>query len=318
MPKTRSSHLVDPELLPLLDVWPTVDISPDTLAGLRAITPSYALDPAGQADTDLAIHKIDGPNGTGKLEIWFYRPRDAEGPLPCLLHIHGGGFVLGDAAHLEQTHRRISASLKCCIASVNYRLAPETMQPGQVEDCYTALAWLFGKAGDLGLDRASIGVVGESAGGGLAAALALLVRDRGEFSLKFQHLIYPMLDDRTCVDPSPHDFAGEYIWTPANNAFGWASLLGCNPGSAGVSCYAAPARAADLSGLPPTFLAVGALDLFIDENIEYGRRLIRAGVAVELHVYPGCFHAFDVSPSAAVSKRMRQDSLNALVRALGR
>jgi triacylglycerol lipase len=318
MPKIDSVHLVDPELLSLLDVWPTVEINADILPGLRAITPAYALDPADQAETDLAVHSVDGPNGSGKLDVWFYRPHGIAEPLPALFHIHGGGFVLGDAAHLEQIHRRISARLKCCIASVNYRLAPETRHPGQVEDCYAALAWLFSQAANLGVDGASIGVVGESAGGGLAAALALLVRDRAEFTLKFQHLIYPMLDDRTCVDQPTHNYAGEYIWTPANNTFGWASILGSLPGGPDVSIYAAPARATDLSGLPPTFLAVGALDLFIDENIEYGRRLIRAGVPVELHVYPGCFHAFDVSPTAAVSNRMRQDSLNALARALAR
>ena len=280
--------------------------------------PGYALGSAEPAETEVVVHSISGTEGSGEIAIWFYRPRGVAGSLPCIFHIHGGGFVLGDAAHLEQTHRRLSARLNCCIASVNYRLAPETRQPGQVEDCYTALAWLFGQASSLGVDPAAIGVAGESAGGGLAAALSLLVRDRGAYRRKFQHLIYPMLDDRTCVDPEPHQFAGEHIWTPGNNAFGWSSILGGPPGGPDVSVYAAPARASDLSGLPPTFLAVGALDLFIDEDLEYGRRLIRAGVPVELHVYPGAFHAFDVSPTAAVSNRMRHDSFAALARALAR
>ena len=318
MPPIDSQHLVDPELRSLLDAFPTVSFSADILPVLRANVPQYARDAADQGETDVAVHHIDGPRGTDGVEVWFYRPQGVFDPLSCLLHIHGGGFVIGDAAHLEQVHRRISARLRCCIASVNYRLAPETSSPGQVEDCYAALAWLVREAARLGVDPASIGVGGESAGGGLAAALALLVRDRGEYSLKFQHLIYPMLDDRTCVDPAQHAYAGEYIWTPGNNVFGWASLLGAPPGGDDVSIYAAPARASDLSGLPPTFLAVGALDLFVDENMEFGRRLIRAGVPVELHVYPGSFHAFDVSPTAAVSNQMRRDSLDALGRALAR
>jgi acetyl esterase/lipase len=313
-----SGHLVDPELLSLLDAWPTVEINADMLPALRAITPSYALDRADPAGADVVVHKVDGPGGSGTLDVWFYRPHGADGPLPCLFHIHGGGFVLGDAAHLEQAHRQISASLGCCIASVNYSLAPETCYPGQIEDCYAALTWLFQSAGPLGVDPTAIGVGGESAGGGLAAALALLVRDRGEHHLKFQHLIYPMLDDRTCIDPAPHPLAGQYIWTPANNAFGWASLLGHPPGGPDVPIYAAPARTTNLAGLPPTFLAVGALDLFVEEDLDYGRRLIRSGVPVELHVYPGGFHAFDVSPSAAVARQMRRESLDALARALNR
>lgn len=318
MPTIESGHLVDPELLSLLGAWPTVEITADMLPALRAITPAYALDRAEPAGADVVVHTIDGPDGSGTIDVWFYRPQGADGPLPCLFHIHGGGFMLGDAAHLEPAHRQISARLGCCIASVNYRLAPETCYPGQIEDCYAALSWLFRMADTLGVDRAAIGVGGESAGGGLAAALALLVRDRREHRLKFQHLIYPMLDDRTCIDPAPQPFAGEYIWTPANNALGWTSLLGGPPGEPDVPIYAAPARATDLAGLPPTFLAVGALDLFVEEDLDYGRRLIRAGVPVELHVYPGGFHAFDVAATAAVARQIRRDSLDALARALNR
>jgi triacylglycerol lipase len=168
----------------------------------------------------------------------------------------------------------------------------------------------------LGVDSARIGVMGESAGGGLAAALALLARDRREHSLTFQHLIYPMLDDRTCVAKSPHPFAGEFLWTAHNNAFGWSALLGAAPGSANVSPYAAAARADDLSGLPPTFISTGALDLFLEEDIEYARRLMRQGVPVELHVYPGAYHAFDFLTNARIAAAARRDSLAALRRFL--
>ena len=318
MSNADSKRLVDPELQSVLDAVPTVRFSSEILPALRSNTPIYARDAADPGETDVAVHRINRPDGAHGPEVWFYRPHGVDKALPCLLHIHGGGFVTGDAAHLKPIHQRLSARLRCCIASVNYRLAPETRYPGQLEDCYAALAWLVREASRLGVDSTSIGVGGESAGGGLAAALALLARDRGEYSLKFQHLIYPMLDDRTCVDPTPHAYAGEYIWTPDNNVFGWSSILGRPPGNADVPIYAAPARARDLAGLPPTFLAVGALDLFIDENMEYGRRLIRAGVPVELHVYPGSFHAFDISPTAAVANQMRRDSLVALGRALAR
>lgn len=159
--------------------------------------------------------------------------------------------------------------------------------------------------------------MGESAGGGLAAAFALLVRDRGEHRLAFQHLIYPMLDDRTSAgEADVHPFAGEFIWNHHNNRFGWEALLGVPPGSVSVSSYASPARAESLAGLPPTFISTGALDLFVDEDVTYAQRLIRAGVPTELHVYPGAFHAFDFAPDADVSKRARRDSLAALARAL--
>jgi acetyl esterase/lipase len=158
--------------------------------------------------------------------------------------------------------------------------------------------------------------MGESAGGGLAAALALLARDRGEYELAFQHLIYPMIDDRTCI-ANPNPFTGEFVWTSENNCFGWSALLGAPPGLGPISPYAAPARATDLAGLPPTFISAGALDLFLEENIEYGRRLLRAGVPVEMHVYPGGFHGFDWHPTATIAKAARRDSLAALARALG-
>src|SRR5262249_17767462 len=154
-------------------------------------------------------------------------------------HIHGGGYVGGGAAQLEIFHRPLAHELGCVIVSVNYRLAPETRFPGAIEDCYAGLAWTIANAKALNIDTSRMGVMGESAGGGLAAALALLVRDRGEHKLAFQHLIYPMIDDRTCVAADPHPYAGEFIWTAHNNRFGWTSLLGHEPGAPNVSAYAA-------------------------------------------------------------------------------
>jgi acetyl esterase/lipase len=259
---------------------------------------------------------VPGPAGAPEVEVAIYTPRRRTHPLPCIFHIHGGGYVAGSTASLEPIHLSLAAAADCGIVSVEYRLAPETRFPGAIEDCYAALAWLFSQATNLGLDSLRIGVMGESAGGGLAAALALLARDRREHTLAFQHLIYPMLDDRTCDTKAPHPFAGEILWTPHNNAFGWSSLLGVAPGSESVSPYAAAARAEDLSALPPTFISTGALDLFLEEDMEYARRLIRSGVPVELHVYPGAYHAFDILTNARVAADAKRDSLAALRRFL--
>ncbi len=317
MSASRSRHLVDPELTPLLDLFPGLMLSAQTLPDMRARQLPLPVDPADAERTELDVRNIPGPEGAPDLPVLIYRPKGAKGALPCIFHIHGGGYVGGSAESMEGPHRHAVAELGCVLVSVNYRLAPETPFPGNVEDCYAALGWVFRNAKALKVDTARIGVMGESAGGGLAAALALLARDRGEYRLAFQHLIYPMLDDRTCAVDAHHPFAGEYIWHPHNNAFGWTSLLGGTaPGAVGVSPYAAPARADDLAGLPRAYIATGSLDLFQEEDLEYARRLLRAGVPVEFHIYPGGFHAFDIAPFAAVSKQARRDSLEALRRAL--
>ena len=315
MTASRSRHLVDPEIAGFLDLFPSIALSMETLPAMRARQLPFPVDPASIEAVDLVKRTIPGPTGAPDIELYVYTPRQGKGPRPCIFHIHGGGFVGGSAESVEGAVRPIAADLDCVIISLNYRLAPETPHPGPVEDCYAALAWVFKNAAELSLDTSRIGVKGESAGGGLAAALALLVRDRGEYRLAFQSLTYPMLDDRTCLGEQ-HPYTGEYIWTPHNNAFGWRALLGVEPGSDGVSPYAAPARAESLAGLPPTFITTGSLDLFLEEDLEYARRLIRDGVPCELHVYPGGFHAFDVAPGAAISAASRRDTREALRRAL--
>lgn len=305
-------HLVDPELRPLLEVFPPLNLSMESLAETRERV--FPMPEVDTSTTDQDRVAAPGPKGAPDVEVLVYRPKAISGPLPCIYHVHGGGYVLGKAANQEPVHRALCAGLGCAIVTVEYRLAPETPFPGPIEDCYAGLAWTFAKAGELGLDTNRIGVMGESAGGGLAAALALLARDRGEYALAFQHLIYPMLDDRTCEHADPHPHAGEFIWHAHNNRFGWSSLLGHEPGRKNVSPYAAPARAEDLSRLPPTFISTGALDLFLEEDLEYARRLMRAGVPTELHVYPGAFHAFDMAPDAGVAQQARRDSREALAR----
>jgi len=311
-----SRHLVDPELHALLDVLPTLTFTADILPAVRAAAIAYPPDPRSVEAVTLDKRTVPGPESGPDVGISVYAPRTRIGRLPCLFHIHGGGFVTGSAAGLQAVHFPLALEANCVIVSVDYRLAPETPFPGAVEDCYSALSWVMAHVDELGVDASRIGVMGESAGGGLAASLALLVRDRGQYSLAFQHLIYPMLDDRTCVTDNPHPYVGQFIWTPESNVFGWASLLGIAPGSHGVSPYAAAARAVDLAGLPPTYIATGALDLFLEEDLEYARRLTRHGIAVELHVYPGAYHAFNIAPDAQVAINARRDSLAALKRAL--
>lgn len=304
-----SNHLVDPELRETLALFPTFSFTAETLAERRAapLPAAYGADD-GSRPIDVEDHHIDGPDGD-RLRIRIYRPTGGDAVKPGYLQIHGGGYVLGSVEVSDLRNRTLALETDCVVAAVDYRLAPETRHPGPVEDCYAGLRWLHAEADKLGVDRARIAIGGESAGGGLAAALGLLARDRGELAVCFQHLIYPMIDDRTAASADPHPFAGQYVWTAESNAFGWRSLLGSEPGSDGISPYAAASRAEYLGGLPPTFIAVGALDLFVEEDIEYARRLMRAGVPVELHVYPGAYHGFIHMIGTEISQRFNRDSL---------
>ena len=222
-----------------------------------------------------------------------YRPAGLPGSLPALLYIHGGGMVIGSVATEDAIARMLVARVGAVAVSVDYRLAPETEHPGPVEDCYAALAWMAGESATLGIDPQRLAVYGGSAGGNLAAAVALLARDRGGPALVFQMLLYPMLDDR-CDTPSCREIQDIGIWDGWANREGFEALLGDRAGTDGVDAYAAPARAADLSGLPPTYIDVGELDSLRDEDVDYALRLLRAGVPTELHVYPGAYHGWEV------------------------
>lgn len=308
--------LVDPELLGLLEQWPTFTVEAALLPALREPGRIPLGEVVNPERTEKREARAPGRDGAPAVPLIVYRPAGRAGEaLPCIYHIHGGGYVMGTAASMEPVHRAMVDALGCVLVTVDYRLAPETPFPGPLEDCYAGLAWVFANAAELGVDTKRIGLRGESAGGGLAAGLALLARDRGEYRIAFQQLIYPMIDDRTCVcDPNP--VTGEFIWNAGSNRFGWTSYLGAEPGGEGVSPYAAAARAEDLAGLPPAFLSTGSLDLFLDEDVAYATRLIRAGVATELHVYPGGFHGFNIHPTAAVSLQSIRDANEWLARRL--
>lgn len=312
--------LVDPELALLLDQLPTFQFTRQTLPQIRALFKELfeqqkALAPAFE-EIEVTEHYVPGPVGTPKVRVLVYRPKNHKPPLPALLWIHGGGYVIGSPETDDVMIKVMVRQLGCLAVSVDYRLAPETVFPGQLEDCYAALKWLYSRAAELEIDPKRIALGGASAGGGLAATLALFARDRGEVPIAFQLLIYPMLDDRTASSPNPHPYTGEFIWTAQANHFGWASLLGKEPGTEDVSFYAAAARAENLSGLPATFISVGALDLFVEEDLEYARRLIRTGVPTELHLYRGAYHGFNLAETAQVTKAFERDYLNALRRAL--
>jgi len=306
-----SKHLVDPELVGVLDFFPKMLFEKESMTAIRnELEAMYAAMPVPENPFVIAeTVRMPAQPELPAFDLRVYRHKDAGKNVPAILHFHGGGYVIGSPGICEIANRTLVAELGCAIVSVNYPLAPEHPHPQPVEAAYAALKWLNESAGGLGVDKTRIGVKGESAGGGLAACLALLARDRGEFSLAFQHLIQPMLDDRT---GSEHPFAGEFVWTAAQNRFAWSALLGSATGKSNVSEYAAPARATNLRGLPPTFIAVGALDLFLHEDADYAQKLAEAGVPVELHVYPGAYHGFDLLMDTRVAQQAGRDSLAAL------
>lgn len=244
---------------------------------------------------------VPGPEGAPDVELLICRPTPAGVPVPALYFTHGGGMIAGSSrdglAEVLDLAERVGAAL----VSVEYRLAPENPHPAPVEDSYAGLVWTASHADELGIDAARLVLVGGSAGAGIAAALALVARDRGGPALAGQLLMCPMLDDRNDT-PSVHQMADLPMWNRQANEVGWTALLGDARGGPDVSPYAAPARATDLSGLPPAFIDVGSADSFRDEDVDYATRIWRAGGVAELHVWPGGFHGFDgIVPTAGIS-----------------
>ena len=316
---SRSRHLLAPELAPGLEFFPKLDFS----IGLDVFRNGFARRPIPPLPPELEIVRredrpIPGPHGAPDVPLLIYTPPgQAAGLRPAVLDIHGGGYIIGSADMSDASNRQLALDLDCVVVSVEYRLAPETAWPGARDDCYAALCWLHAAAAELGIDPARIAVSGVSAGAGHAAALAIHARNLGGPSICFQLLDSPMLDDRTGSSADPHPFTGEFSWSAEHNRLGWQSLLGTQPGGDDVPDAAVPARVSDLSGLPPAFILIGGIDLFLDESLEYARRLSRAGVPVELHLIPGAYHGFGLAAGAPQTLLAKKLSREAMARALG-
>ncbi|WP_420714721.1 alpha/beta hydrolase [Mycobacterium sp. Aquia_213] len=262
-------------------------VSPRTL---RMIRTALALQDRRASGSAGDVEVITLSSGAG---VRLFRPAGVTEPAPALLWIHGGGYVIGSAQMDDRLCRGFCRRLGITVASVEYRLAPEHPYPAPLEDCYSALTWL---AGLPAVDRTRVAIGGASAGGGLAAALALLARDRGEVAPFFQVLAYPMLDDRSSETAANPNYR---LWDTRSNQFGWTAYLGdADP------AVAVPARRDDLGGLAPAWIGVGTHDLFHDEDLAYAERLRAAGVPCQVDVIPGAFHGFDmIAPKEQVSQR---------------
>ena len=291
-------HQLDPEVAAVAALVPFDDLDAELLAAFRI---AIAMEPQPSLSSPVSRTDILAP-GDPAVPLRVHRASGGDDARPCVYSIHGGGYVLGSNTMDDARFEDWCPNLGVVGVSVDYRLAPETPYPGPLDDCYRGLVWTYEHAGELGIDPGRIGIMGVSAGGGLAAALALLARDRGEVPLAFQLLDSPMLDDRQLTSSSRED--GLAVWSHGSNTFGWKSYLGGLYGRDDVPATAAPARARDLSGLPPALVSVGAADGFRDEDIDYALRLNQAGVPTELHVYPGACHGFTMlAPDAAVTKQ---------------
>jgi acetyl esterase/lipase len=288
---------VEPEIAERLPMMPTIGtLAVDDLTALREAMATRPVELSDRVDRrDYVVP------GDPDVVIRVHRPVGVEGPLPCFYAIHGGGYVLGSYSMDDARFDAWCPKFQCVGVSVDYRLSPETPFPGPLEDCYLGLKWVFDHHDEIDVDPGHIGIGGVSAGGGLAAALALLTRDRGEVPLRFQFLDCPMLDDRQVTDSSQLD--GLHVWNRDSNTFGWRSYLGDLYGSPDVPAYAAAARATDLAGLPPAYICVGGVDGFRDEDIEYASRLNRAGVPADLHVFSGAPHGVMMFTDSPVAKR---------------
>ncbi|MDG2195622.1 MAG: alpha/beta hydrolase [SAR324 cluster bacterium] len=256
--------------------------------------------------------EIPGPEEAPPVGVRVYRPKAASGVLPGIFFIHGGGMIMGAVEGENLKATELCEAIQAVVVSVEYRLAPEHPHPAPVRDCYAALKWMAQNADEWAFDVDRLAVVGGSAGGGLTIATTMMARDKGFPRICFQMPLYPMIDDRN-ETPSSYEIMDVGVWDREGNVEAWQWYLG----GKSADNYAAPARAENLAGLPPTFIDVGELDLFRDEDIQFAARLIQAGVPTELHVYPGAYHASEVfAPESALSQSILARRTEALLRAL--
>ena len=318
--------LVDPELavaleqFPQMDIWSDLPLSRKLIAqarlGLMAALP--AIENVTSTDYRVPSMAVLGASAAPEVSVRVYRPEDQTQRLPALLWIHGGGYCLGSMEQDDYLVRQMVKEVACAVVSVDYRLAPEHPFPAPLDDCYSALCWLFSNTEQLNVDGSRIGIGGISAGAGLAAGLALLARDQGEVLPIFQALLCPMIDDRG-ITASSHSITDERVWNRNSNIKGWQAYLGpdMSGGAESPSAYAAPSRAEDLTGLPKAYIAVGSVDAFVDENTDYAERLNAAGVDTQFEIFPGGFHAFEFTvPGADISRRARDCHYQAIKKGL--
>lgn len=308
---------MDPELLQLVADVPTADLS-DVEGAREKIRQMFArLPPVAVAEDVQVTDSTAAAPDADAIRLRVYRPVGPPGPLPAILWIHGGGFVLCDLDTEHAAAAATASAVGALVVAVGYRLAPEHRFPTAVEDCYAALNWMTASATDLGIDTGRVAVCGTSAGGALAAATALLARDRGGPALCFQLLETPVTDDRLATASMDAVVEGPG-WNRRNAELSWDYYLGSGRAerlTVDVSPYAAPARAEDLSGLPPAYVSTAERDPLRDEGIIYAMRLLQAGVSVELHQFPGTFHGSALL-TAEVSRRQQREKVAALRRAL--
>ena len=314
--------MIDPELEAVLEFMPVIDLEDPVMAreAFEKLIVAMRKPMPEEEQLEIEDRMIPGWEGDPEVPVRVYRPKsvaaDPSTPVPGILHIHGGGFIVGSIEAEHAGAVLTAADAGAVLVSVEYRLAPEHPYPAGLHDCYAALSFLHAEAGALGVDPDRIAVSGASAGGGLAAATALLARDRGGPPISFQMLHIPELDDRLKT-PSMQRFVDSPLWNRPLAVKSWEYYLGELSGRDDVPAYAAPARATDLNGLPPAYVSTAENDPLRDEGIAYAQAMLQAGVSVELHQFPGTFHGSALVTSAAVSRRAAQEASVVLRRALG-
>jgi len=310
-----TKHLINSEIREFCTSFPVHDFTDDVMPGLRegmaAMLGDVSEPPKNVIREEIVM---PGYKGAPDVRANLYKPRTGKDNTPAYLHIHGGGMIVGAPEHTDARCARICDTFGIPVLATSYRLSPENPYPAALHDCYAALAYLHGLTKTLNIDPARIAIGGESAGGGLAASLAIYARDQGEYPICHQQLVFPMIDNRTGaanfeLDPN----LGEFIWTAENNQYGWASYLGDTPADKAII----PARVENLSKLPPAWIGVGDLDLFFTENKRYAQNLIEADISVTFDIYRGAPHGFYLAPESHLSRTFEVDFMRSLARGLG-
>ncbi len=309
---TENICSIHPELINVAKKIPSFRYTRRSLPLIRMLFRLIFLLPKTHPAVQIEQHTIQGADPKSPIRLRVYKPKKASSPIPVMVWLHGGGYVVGNLNMSDEYVLRFVQELGIAVVSVDYRLAPEHPFPAALDDAYCTLKWVYDQANVLGIAPTRIAVGGESAGGGLAAALAQLSYDRGEVKPIFQLLIYPMLDDRTGARPDGAEKT-YIIWDPADNRFGWEAYLHQSPGSNSVPPHSVPARQTDLTGLTPAWIGVGSIDLFHDEDAAYAKRLQACGVGCDLVTVPGAFHGFDsANPRLSIARAFRQAQIESL------